>query len=122
MTTLPGPDGVLLLHNPRCSKSRATRELLEAQGVAFDERLYLEAPLAPEELAEVVRRLGVSPADIIRSKESAYADASLSSSSSPAELLAAIAAAPILLERPIVIRGSRAAIGRPPEAVLRLFE
>lgn len=122
MTTLPGRDEVLLLHNPRCSKSRATRELLEARGIVFTERLYLETPLSSDELGEVVRRLGVAPADVVRTKESAYAEAALSSSSSESELFAAIAAAPILMERPIVIHGSRAAIGRPPEAVLRLFE
>lgn len=122
MTPLPSSDEVLLLHNPRCSKSRATRELLEARGIAFRERLYLESPLSEDELVDLVRRLGAVATDVVRAKEAAYTEAGLSSSSSEAELFAAIATAPILMERPIVIRGSRAAIGRPPEAVLRLFE
>lgn len=122
MSGLPtDPEQIVLLHNPRCSKSRATKEILEKKGVAFHERLYLEDPLDEGELAEVGRRLGAPLADWVRTKEKAYAEAGLSSASSAAELAAAVVAAPILMERPIVIRGERAAIGRPPEAVLDLL-
>lgn len=114
-------DDILLLHNPRCSKSRATKELLEGEGARFRERLYLEEPLSPEELAEVARRLGRPLGEWIRRKEAAFGEAGLGDDASDGDLAAAVAAAPILMERPIVIRGKRAAIGRPPEAVLDLL-
>ena len=122
MSALPSEaDDILLLHNPRCSKSRATKELLEQEGVSFRERLYLEDPLDPDELAEVGRRLGAPLTEWVRTKEKAYAEAGLSGATGTDALAAAVAAAPILMERPIVIRGERAAIGRPPEAVLELL-
>ncbi len=122
MSALPSDaDDILLLHNPRCSKSRATKELLEREGVSFRERLYLEEPLDTDELAEVGRRLGAPLAEWVRTKEKAYAEAGLSGATDAHALATAVAATPILMERPIVIRGERAAIGRPPEAVLELL-
>lgn len=114
-------DQLLLLHNPRCSKSRATLALLEERGASFEVRLYLEDPLSRDELASLGERLGRPPSGFVRAKESAYAEAGCGSGSSDDEILAAIAGAPILLERPILLRGRRAAIGRPPEAVLALL-
>ena len=111
----------MLLHNPRCSKSRATKTLLEERGVSFEERLYLEEPLSAEELADVGARLGRPLAQWVRTKEAAYSEAGLGAEPSDAELAAAVAAAPILMERPIVIRGDKAAVGRPPEAVLDIL-
>jgi len=120
--TLPrSDDEVVLLHNPRCSKSRQTHQLLTARGVDFTERRYLDEPLTRSELGELARRLGRPPVDWVRRKEPAYAEAGLGPESSDAELLDAMAAHPILLERPIVVRGRRAAVGRPPEAVLELL-
>jgi len=113
---------VVLLHNPRCSKSRATLALLEERGVAFEERRYLDEPLSLDELQALARRLGRSPGEWIRSREKAYAEAGLGKESSDEELLRAMAAHPVLIERPIVIRGERARIGRPPEDVLELFD
>jgi arsenate reductase len=122
MGALPSDDDdILLLHNPRCSKSRATKELLEGEGVRFRERLYLEEPLSPDELAELAGRLGRPLAEWVRRKEAAFGEAGLGQGSSEAELAAAVAATPVLMERPIVIRGKRAAIGRPPEAILDLL-
>jgi len=115
-------DEILFLHNPRCSKSRATLSLLEERGVSFETRQYLEAPLNPEELGELGERLGRPILDWTRKKESAFAEAGLSTDSSEAEVQAAMQAAPILMERPIVIRGERAVIGRPPEDVLALID
>ncbi len=114
-------DQVLLLHNPRCSKSRATHALLTEKGIAFEERLYLDHPLSRAELEELAKRMGAGPGAWVRSGESAFGEAGLSPSASDAELLDAIAAHPILMERPIVLRGAHAAIGRPPENVLSLF-
>jgi arsenate reductase len=112
---------ILLLHNPKCSKSRATLGLLEERGVAFQTRLYLENPLGQEELADLGERLGKPALEFTRSKQAEFANAALDVSSSEAEIFAAMAAEPILMERPILIRGDRAAIGRPPEDVLLLL-
>lgn len=120
---LPEGDArVLLLHNPRCSKSRAARALLEERGVPFDERRYLEEPLTREELEDLARRLGRPPGEWLRRREAACREAGLSEASGPGEILAAMAAHPILMERPIAVRGARAAVGRPPERVLELLD
>jgi arsenate reductase len=113
-----GEDEFVLLHNPRCSKSRAARALLEERGVAFVERRYLEDPLSPAELAELAARLGRPPREWLRRGEDAW---SLGDSAADAEILAAMAAHPVLIERPILVRGGRAVVGRPPERVLDLL-
>jgi len=119
--SLPGSDEILLLHNPRCSKSRAVRALLEEKGVSFRERRYLEDPLRRDELEELVRRLGRPPGEWVRRGEAAFRQAGLAADSDAATLLDAMAKHPILMERPIVVRGPRAVVGRPPEAVLALL-
>ena len=113
---------ILLLHNPRCSKSRATEVLLEQAGVEYQTRAYLEEPLSRAELAELARRLDRPAAEFVRRGQSEFAEAGLSSGSSEDEILDAMAAHPILMERPILVRGERAAIGRPPENVRALLE
>jgi arsenate reductase len=115
-------DRLVLLHNPRCSKSRAAHALLEEHGEAFDTRLYLEVPLSRDELEELQRRLGRSPHEWVRRGEDAYAGAGLDDASEAAAVLDAIASHPILMERPIAIRADRAVVGRPPESVLSLVE
>lgn len=115
------PDDWVLLHNPRCSKSRAVRALLEERGVAFRELRYLEAPLSRTELAELAQRLG-TPAGWVRRGEEAYRQAGLGPESSADALLDAMSRHPILIERPIAMRGGRAVVGRPPERVLELLE
>lgn len=114
-------DEVLLLHNPRCSKSRAVRALLEERGVAFGERRYLDEPLSRKELEALAGRLGRPPAEWVRAGEPAFREAGLGPDASDAAYLDALVRHPILLERPIVIRGGRARVGRPPEAVLELL-
>lgn len=114
-------DEILLLHNPRCSKSRATLALLEERGAQFSERRYLEEPLSLDELKELQARLGRAPSEWLRAGEAAFKDAGLSKDAGDDALLAAMAAEPILMERPIVVRGQRAAVGRPPEAVLDIL-
>lgn len=118
---LPDDDRLLLLHNPRCSKSRATHALLEAEGVTFEARLYLEEPLSAAELQELAKRLGRPASEWVRRKEAAFEEAGLQAQAAEAEIVEAIAAHPILMERPILVRGPRAAIGRPPEKVLELL-
>ena len=114
-------DEVLLLHNPRCSKSRATQALLEQEAVSFDERRYLEDPLDATELAEVARRLDVPVPELIRRSEADWTATGLDINADEQALLAAIVDHPGLLQRPIVIRGARARIGRPPTDVLELL-
>jgi arsenate reductase len=111
-----------MLHNPKCSKSRATLALLEERGVDFVTRLYLEDPLDPDELRELGKRLGRSVIDFTRAGQAEFAEAGLSKDSGENELVVSMAAAPILMERPVVVRGNRAAIGRPIEEVVALLE
>jgi arsenate reductase len=121
--TLPGNDDpILLLHNPRCSKSRTAKVLLEQRGIDFEVREYLEDPLDRSELEDLAARLDRPPAEWIRVKEKAYAEAGLDRASKPAAILDALREHPILLERPIVIRGGRAVVARPPSLVEELFE
>ena len=113
---------LLLLHNARCSKSRATLGLLEERGVAVQVRLYLEDPLSEAELVDLGQRLGKSVLEFTRTGQAEFPEAGLDASSSEDLIRAAMATTPILLERPILIRGGRAVIGRPPEDVLQLLD
>ncbi len=113
---------IVLYHNPRCSKSRAARALLEARNTALRIVEYLSEPPTRDELATLRAQLAQDPVSWIRSKETAFGESGLSEASSAEELLAAVEAHPILLERPIAVRGDRAVIGRPPERVLELLD
>ncbi len=113
---------LVLYHNPRCSKSRAALALLQERGVAFELVEYLETPPSREDLENLQRKLGLPASQWVRSKEEAFRQAGLSEQSTEAEILDAIAASPILLERPILVRGERAAIGRPTERLLQLLD
>ena len=114
-------EALVLLHNPRCSKSRAARALLEERGVAFEERRYLEQPLSREELDALRKRLGRPAHEWARRGESAWREAGLEAGADESAVLDAMATHPILIERPIAIRGERAVLGRPPEDVLTLL-
>ena len=115
-------DPVTLYHNPRCSKSRAALNLLEGRGVPLRVVRYLEKPLSRAELGELAVKLGVPARAFVRSGEPAYAEAGLGPGSPDADILDAIAKAPVLLERPIAVRVNRAVVGRPPERVLEVLE
>ena len=110
-----------IYHNPRCSKSRATLALLEENGVAPDVVLYLESPLTVSDIEALLKKLGMSAIDVVRRGESEFKEAGLDKQSSEADIVAAMAAHAKLLERPIVVRGDRAVMGRPPENVLALI-
>jgi arsenate reductase len=114
-------DEIVLYHNPRCSKSRAALALLRERGVEPRIVEYLETPPSRADLEALRRKLALEPASWLRQGESAYEAAGLSEQSSEAELLDAMAAHPILIERPIAVRGERARVGRPPERVLELL-
>lgn len=111
-----------LYHNPRCSKSRGALELLEARGLAPTVVRYLETPLSAGELQTLLSKLGIGARQLLRTGEDEYKTLSLADSSlSEAQLIAAMAAHPKLIERPILVAGNKAVIGRPPEKVLELL-
>src|SRR6476659_6888050 len=101
-----------LLHNPKCTKSRAAKALLDERKVDYDERRYLERPLNAAELAELRRRLDRPAREWVRASEDAFRAAGLSADSGDDQILAAMAEHPILIERPILILDTRAAVGR----------
>lgn len=113
---------ITIFHNPRCSKSRATLALLQQRGVEPEIRLYLENPPDAAELRSILDRLGLTARELIRKGEAEYREQGLANQElGEEELIAAMAATPRLIERPIVLAGRRAAIGRPPEAVLEIL-
>ena len=115
-------DKVQILHNPRCSKSRQTREILENQGVDTAILEYLKTPPTTEQLSEILDMLGLQPRELMRKHEKPYKDNNLDDDSLTREqLIQAMVDNPILIERPIVISGNKAAIGRPPESVLEIL-
>ena len=110
-----------IYHNPRCSKSRQTLALLEENGVAAEVVLYLETGPNADELRALLRKLGMNARQLVRSGEASYKEAGLGPASTDGEILQAMATDPKLIERPIVVRGERAVLGRPPENVLELI-
>ncbi|WP_053186538.1 arsenate reductase (glutaredoxin) [Pseudomonas thivervalensis] len=111
-----------LYHNPRCSKSRGALELLEARGLTPTVVRYLDTPLDAAQLERLLGKLGINARQLLRTGEDEYkalnlADASLSQ----AQLIAAIATHPKLMERPILEAGEKAMIGRPPEKILEIL-
>lgn len=113
-----------MYHNPRCSKSRQTKDLLEKRGEKPQLVHYLDNPLSSDELIGVMKKLGKKGSEIVRFKESLAAELGLSSSEDKTdeEWAQILAEYPQLLERPIVVRGERAVVGRPPENVLELLD
>lgn len=112
-----------IYHNPRCSKSRQTLQLLEERGVAPDIILYLEQPPSKRQLKTLLGQLGIAARDLLRKSEDEYRELGLSDTTlSDEKLLDAMAAHPKLIERPIVVKGKNAVLGRPPENVLKLLD
>lgn len=112
---------VRILHNPRCSKSRQTLALLQENGVEPEVVEYLKTPPGTEELRRIRDSLGVETRAMMRTKEAVYRDLGLAKVDDDDALIAAMADNPILIERPIVLSGKKAAIGRPPESVLSIL-
>jgi arsenate reductase len=111
-----------LYHNPRCSKSRGALELLEARGLAPTIVRYLETPPSATELHALLAKLGLSARQLLRSGEDEYKALNLDDASlSEEQLIAAMVAHPKLIERPILIAGDKAVVGRPPEKVLEIL-
>jgi arsenate reductase len=113
---------VRILHNPRCSKSRATLALLQEREVDAEVVLYLESPPSVSELESILSMLGLEPRELMRKGEDEYKELGLDDQSlSRDQLINAMVSHPRLIERPIVIAGHQAAIGRPPENVLNIL-
>ena len=112
----------IIYHNPRCSKSRQTLEILNRQDVNTEIVLYLESPPSKEEIASILQKLDLNPRDIIRKGEEEYKVLNLKDQSlTENELIAFMSENPKLIERPIVIKDDKAVIGRPPENVLSII-
>ena len=113
----------VLYHNPRCSKSRGALELLQQRGIEPDVVRYLDDSPDAGTLRALVRKLGIRPRDLLRTGEDEYRSLGLADESVGDEaIIEAMAAHPRLIERPILVRGDRAVIGRPPERVLELVD
>ena len=113
---------ITIWHNPRCSKSRQTLALIEASGAEVSIRRYLENPPNLAELETARAALGLGPIQMMRSGEARFKELGLSKDSDEVALMRAMAENPILIERPILFKGSKAIIGRPPETVNTLLE
>ena len=113
---------VTIYHNPRCSKSRQTLALLQERGIGPEVIAYLDTPPNGQVLAAILDLLVLEPRDLMRRKEAAYTDAGLDDPELTREaLIAAMVANPVIIERPIVLANGKAALGRPPEAVLDIL-
>jgi arsenate reductase len=110
-----------IYHNPRCSKSRATLELLRNKGQDPEVIEYLKHPPTPAELRDVIKKLGVSAEAIVRKGEDVYKTKFSGKTMTDDQWIEALVANPILIERPIVVTGKQAALGRPPKNVLQLL-
>ncbi len=113
---------VTIYHNPKCSKSRQTLELLKEQGITPDIVEYLKSPPTAEQLKEILAQLGFAPRALMRKKEDVYTECGLDNPSlTDVELILFMVKHPILIERPIVLANGKVAIGRPPEQVLEIL-
>ncbi len=112
-----------IYHNPRCSKSRQTLALLEENGIRPEVVLYMETPPTADQLSEVLEKLGIKARDLLRRGEDEYRELNLAEPAlSDRDLINAMITHPKLIERPIVIKGNKAVLGRPPENVLALIK
>lgn len=113
---------IKIYHNPRCSKSRQTLELLKAQGIDPKIELYLDNPPSAEKLTDLLVKLGIGADQLVRKNEVYYKENLKGLELNEHQLIKAMIQNPKLIERPIVVAGERAALGRPPEAVLEIIE
>lgn len=113
---------VTIYHNPRCSKSRQTLQLLQSRGIEPEIVEYMDCPLSAAELDRILRLLDMEPQEILRKNEKEYLEAGLDDPAlSRRELIKRMIAHPRVIERPIVVANGRAVIGRPPENVLEIL-
>ena len=115
-------NNVKIWHNPRCSKSRNAVALLEEQGVEAEVVKYLETPPSKDEIVEVLKMLGISARELMRTKEDIYKELGLKDVRDEDALIDAMVAHPKLIERPVVIKDGKAAIGRPIENIVEILK
>jgi len=114
---------ISIYHNPKCSKSRQALELLKKKGYDPEVVEYLKTPPDAATLKQILKKLGIGPRDVLRTKEAEYRELGLDNPDlSDEQIIEAIIKTPKLLERPIVVRDNKAAIGRPTEAILPLLD
>src|SRR5262245_22567726 len=114
-------DALTIYHNPSCSKSRETLALIQSSGVKPRVIEYLKRPPTQAELSSIVDKLGISPEELVRKTEPIYKDKYAGKTMDDKQWIEALVADPVLLQRPIVVRGSEAVIGRPPENARKLL-
>ena len=114
-------ESIRIYYNPRCSKCRETVALVSERGYAADLIEYLVTPPGKEELRSLLQKLGMKPGELVRKGEEIFKQHYAGRTHSDEEWLDALVAHPVLIERPIVVRGSKAVIARPPEKVLDLL-
>ncbi|HKM36952.1 MAG TPA: arsenate reductase (glutaredoxin) [Thiopseudomonas sp.] len=113
---------ITLYHNSRCSKSRAALALLEERGIQATVINYLDTPLNAQQLSTLLGKLGLSARQLMRKGEAVYSEMNLDQHNlTEAELIDAMVQAPVLIERPILVVGQRAAIGRPLENLIEIL-
>jgi arsenate reductase len=115
------PAEYTIYHNPRCTKSRTTLALLTERGIEPKVVDYLQTPPTAKELKAIVGKLGIKPEELVRKSEDVYKEKFAGKTLTDAQWIQALAANPILIERPIVVHGDQAVIGRPPENVEKML-
>lgn len=111
-----------IYHNPRCSKSREGLAILQNANVEFETVKYINTPITETELKEIIGKLGISPIDLVRKKETIWKENFEDKNLSDDEIIRAMIRYPKLMERPIVVKGDKAVIGRPPELIQKLLK
>jgi len=113
---------VTIWHNPRCGKSRDAAKLLDEKGIDAEVVKYLDTPPSKEELVQVLKMLGISARELMRTKEAIYKELNLKEETNEDKLIEAMVANPKLIERPVVIKDGKAAIGRPLENIEAILD
>lgn len=122
MNVSPLHSKITIYYNPKCRKSREALQIIKERGIDPDIRYYLEDPPSKQELSEILRKMGKRPRDIFRKSEPLYKDLGLKNKDLPDDvLLDHLNKHPILIERPIVVKGQRAVLGRPPEDIKKII-
>ncbi len=112
---------ISIYHNPRCRKSREGLAVLEASGQAFEVIKYLDEPLSKKDLQEIISKLGIPPMDLVRTNEAIWKSDYKGKTLSDVDIIEAMVTHPKLIERPIVVNGDKAVIGRPAEQILNII-